>query len=263
MLPFLLVGFAPLLPLVGHLHDRASATLLVALVALAYGGLGVVLAPRLRPNWQDMSFFGMLLAGGFSGALFLFVHESLAAATIGALIGVQLGAFQGLAAFPITEAAQRVGRAPTDSVIDRHDRRTVWRRTFVVALFAVLLSPYRIALEAALLPALLSLMIFDVRAWRHLQRVARTSSQRIPYHRQRHGPLPSGARLVEIGLGDPIEVAIADADTHDPYRATDRIDVAVRGELPYALRQLKQALVADALLAVGAAAMIALLVTAS
>lgn len=261
MLPFLLVGFAPLVPLVGYIHDRAAAALLVVLVALAYGGLGVVLAPRLRPNWQDMSFFGMLLAGGFSGALFLFVQDNLAAAMIGSLIGVQFGAFQGLAAFPIAEAAQRVGRAPTDSVIDRHDRRTVWRRTLVVAMFAVLLSPHRIALEGALLPALFALAIVDARAWLHLQRIARTSAERLPYHRQRHGPLPSSARLLEIGLGDPIEVAIADAN--DPYRATDRVDFAVRGELPYALRQLRDALIADALIAAATAAMIGLLVVGS
>jgi hypothetical protein len=226
--------------------------------------LGFYLGDRIRKGFIARTLIATIVAGVMNG----FFVGMFTGAGAGLLIGPAFGLFYALPFIPATLLtagfAHRVGRAAPGSIVDRADRRAVWRAVALSISLASLVTLFGHAsgkaLIACLAASLASLFLFfvDIFALDQAIRLGRVAKRCLPYDESRHGAITL-TRSDELGLGEDRFVEIAAAES--PYRDADRVARVVVGDPERSRGALVSALILDGvvlLISLGCAGAVAL-----
>jgi hypothetical protein len=218
---------------------------MAALVGAAIGGR--------RRKWTTRATLLPLLAGACNGAILSGVLLSdLPVVAFGLVVGFGYGVLYLVPAWLLGHAAFDLDRAASGSLVGR---RSLWRWTLLVILvsaalrhfaggahtLAATLTGTKAAAALALAAAAL-LFLFDLKARR---RLARLQGPWVRYAEDRHGPI---AAFQDLGTGGELQVRVEPAS--DPYRQTERVTLAIRGDIGQAAQVLRNAAISDLLLMV-------------
>jgi hypothetical protein len=222
--------------------------LLTLFTPMSCAMLGFYLSERVRKGFVIRTLIATVVAGLMNG----FFVGMFTGAGAGLLIGPAFGFFYCLPFIPFTlftaGFAHRVGRAEPDSIVDRADRRAIWRAVTLSISLASLITLFghhsEKTLIACLAASLASLFLFviDLFALDQAIRLGRVAARCLPYDEARHGALGL-TRADAFGLGDERLVEIAASQS--PYREADRIARLVTGDAERSRRALLSATIFD------------------